>query len=321
MISKLDQLRKVSVVVADTVDVASIERFSPTDCTTNPSLVLSAVGLPAYREMIDQAVRWGKSCNGTKEEIVKAIADRIRVLLIAELAKALPGRVSTEVDADLSFDVARTVDSGISIIASCEELGIAREKVLIKIAATWEGIMAAKILEQKGINTNLTLVFSLAQAKACAEAGVFVISPFVGRIGDWYEKRGDKHSCGAAEDPGAKFVREVFGYYKAVGAKTEVMAASLRSTDQVEALAGCDRLTISPGLLEQMASDMGDLTKSLDISLGTVSHVSQDMQESEFRLAMNQDAMATEKLAEGIRLFLEALRNLRYLVDADLTSR
>jgi len=321
VISKLDQLRKVSVVVADTVDVASIERFSPTDCTTNPSLVLSAVGLPAYREMIDQAVRWGKSCNGTKEEIVKAIADRIRVLLIAELAKALPGRVSTEVDADLSFDVARTVDSGISIIASCEELGIAREKVLIKIAATWEGIMAAKILEQKGINTNLTLVFSLAQAKACAEAGVFVISPFVGRIGDWYEKRGDKHSCGAAEDPGAKFVREVFGYYKAVGAKTEVMAASLRSTDQVEALAGCDRLTISPGLLEQMASDMGDLTKSLDISLGTVSHVSQDMQESEFRLAMNQDAMATEKLAEGIRLFLEALRNLRYLVDADLTSR
>lgn len=316
MPTKLDQLGRMSTVVADTGDLESIKAFKPVDCTTNPTLILKAVGTPGAKELVDEAINWGRNLGGDR---VAAIADRLAISVGTVMAGFVPGRVSTEVDADLSFDTAATVAKARQIIAAYQERGIGRERILIKIAATWEGIQAAKILQAEGIDTNLTLIFSQAQAIACADANVFLISPFVGRILDWHVKA-DGKQFQPEEDPGVLSVRSIYRYFKAHGIKTVVMAASFRSIGEIEALAGCDRLTISPALLKELAADNGTLERKLDPAhIGEVP-AKIDMSEGHFRWAMNENAMATEKLAEGIRQFAKDLKALRSLVEARLSA-
>src|SRR5215217_275574 len=262
MPSKLDQLRAMTVVVADTGDLDAVRRLKPQDCTTNPTLLLKAVETPAYGHIIEEALAWGRSQSGSREGVVAAICDRLAVAFGTELANIVPGRVSTEVDADLSFDTEATLAKARAIIKAYEERGIGREKILIKIASTWEGIRAAEILEREGIDCNLTLLFSLAQAQACAEAGVFLISPFVGRILDWHVKAGGG-PFSAETDPGVVSVRQIYSYYKEHGVATVVMGASFRNMGEIEALAGCDRLTISPTLLDELAAAEGPLPRKL----------------------------------------------------------
>jgi transaldolase len=313
MPSKLDQLRAMTVVVADTGDIEAVRRLRPQDCTTNPTLLLKAVESPASGHVLEEALAWGRRLSATPDKAVPAICDRLAVAFGAELAGIVPGRVSTEVDADLSFDTAATVAKAREIIGAYEARGVGRERILIKIASTWEGIRAAEILQREGIDCNLTLLFSLAQAMACADAGVFLISPFVGRILDWHVKAGGGPYDGET-DPGVLSVRRIYASYKAHGTKTVVMGASFRNAGEIEALAGCDRLTISPALLDALASAEGDLPRRLQPDrLGDVpAWVRQD--EAAFRFALNEDAMATEKLSEGIRLFVKDLRSLRTLV-------
>jgi transaldolase len=320
MASKLDQLRAMTVVVADTGDVDAVRRLEPQDCTTNPSLLLKAVELPAYRDLLDQTLHWGRRKGGSSEAAAAAVADRLAVAFGAELAGIVPGRVSTEVDADLSFDTEATLAKARAIIKAYEERGIGRERILIKIAATWEGIRAAEVLQTEGIDCNLTLLFSQVQAQACAEAGVFLISPFVGRILDWHVKAGGGPYTGET-DPGVLSVRKIYASYKAQGIKTVVMGASFRNIGEIEALAGCDRLTISPALLDELAKDRGELPRKL--SPDAVERVSAPPRTDEkgFRYALNEDAMATEKLAEGIRSFVKDLRGLRTLVAKRLESK
>lgn len=313
MTSKLDQLRAMTTVVADTGDIDAIRRLQPVDCTTNPTLVLKAIALPAYAELVDEAVAWGRSQGGDRDAVVAAIGDRLAVAVGAELSKLVPGRVSTEVDADLSFDTEASVAKARSILAGYDELGVPREKILIKLASTWEGIRAAEILQKDGIDCNMTLIFSLAQAVACADAKAFLISPFVGRILDWYVAS-EKRSFTAEEDPGVLSVREIYAYYKAHGIDTVVMGASFRSAGEIEALAGCDRLTISPALLDELAADTGELTRKLSPESYGTAPATASFDEKAFRWAMNENAMATEKLAEGIRGFAKDLRGLRKLV-------
>lgn len=254
--SKLDQLREMTTVVADTGDIDAVRRLKPVDCTTNPTIVLKALGSSEFAGALDEAVAWGRSQAGSEEERVKAVADRLAVSVGAALSEIVPGRVSTEVDADLSFDQAGSIDRAKAIIADYAARGIGRERILVKLASTWEGIRAAEQLQKAGIDCNLTLLFNRAQAIACAEAGVFLISPFVGRITDWYKKAtGEAYT--PETDPGVLSVREIYGYYKANDIKTIVMGASFRSTGQIEALAGCDRLTIAPALLEELAAAEG----------------------------------------------------------------
>lgn len=316
MTNKLEQLKAMTVVVADTGDMASIRAFQPTDATTNPSLILKAAQMPAYAALVDEAVHWGKSTGAS----VQAVTQRLAVNFGTELSKIVPGRVSTEVDADLSFDTAATVRCAQEIIADYAARGVGRERVLIKIASTWEGIRAAEILQKAGIDCNLTLLFSLAQAVACGDAGVFLISPFVGRILDWYVKNEGK-SYTAEEDPGVLSVRSIYAYYRAHGIETVVMGASFRNTGEIEALAGCDRLTISPQLLEALQNDHGVLTRRLDpVSAAANAPPKLNMDENTFRFLMNEDAMATEKLAEGIRVFAKDLRTLRALVAERLAA-
>ncbi len=311
--SKLDALREMTTVVADTGDIDAVRRLKPVDCTTNPSIVLKALGTPEFAEAIEEAVAWGGRQGGSSEARVKAVADRLAVSVGAALAGIVPGRVSTEVDADLSFDEAASIARAKAIIADYEDRGIGRDRILVKLAATWEGIRAAEVLQREGIDCNLTLVFHLAQAIACADAGVFLISPFVGRISDWYAKANGKPAASPEEDRGVQSVREIFAYFKANGISTVVMGASFRSTAQIEALAGCDRLTISPALLEELASADGSLPRALDASkVGTVARI--EMTEARFRWDMNEDAMATELLASGIRAFAKDLRTLREIV-------
>lgn len=319
MTSKLDQLKAMTVVVADTGDLEAIKTFRPVDCTTNPSLVLKAFDLPLYKDVIDAAVAWGSKQGGSKEAVAAAVADRLAVAFGAEVSKLVPGRVSTEVNADLSFDTEASLAKAHAIIAAYKELGIPREKILIKLASTWEGIRAAEILQKEGIDCNLTLLFSLAQAAACAEAGVFLISPFVGRILDWHVKASGK-TFEPEQDPGVLSVRSIYAYYKTRGIQTVVMGASFRSTGEIEALAGCDRLTIAPALLEKLAADEGTLVRQLDPAHPgtTPSTIASD--EKSFRWEMNEDQMATEKLSEGIRLFAKDLRTLRSLVAAKLEA-
>ena len=263
MPSKLDQLKAMTTVVADTGDIGSIKAFQPTDCTTNPTLILKAAQMPAYAKIVDESVTWAKAQGGPKAAQAIAACDRLAVSFGAELTRLVPGRVSTEVDADLSFDTARTVEKARAIIKDYASRGVGKERILIKIAATWEGIRAAEILQKDGIDSNLTLLFSLAQAVACAEAGVFLISPFVGRILDWNVKAtGQTYT--SETDPGVVSVRRIYQYYKAHGHKTVVMGASFRNIGEIEALAGCDRLTIAPALLEQLQGDSGELTRKLD---------------------------------------------------------
>jgi transaldolase len=316
MTSKLEQLKAMTVVVADTGDIDSIRAFRPTDCTTNPTLILKAAQMPAYAHLVDEAVTWGRGLGGSRESATAAVCDRLAVSFGAELTRIVPGRVSTEVDADLSFNTAATVEKARAIIADYAERGIGRERILVKIASTWEGIRAAEILQREGIDCNLTLLFSLVQAAAAAEAGAFLISPFVGRILDWHVKA-EGRSFSAEDDPGVLSVRRIYGYYKRHGHGTVVMGASFRNTGEIEALAGCDRLTIAPALLEQLAADQGPLARRLDAASaagGAPDRVATD--EPSFRFALNEDAMATEKLAEGIRLFAKDLRALRAMIAA-----
>jgi transaldolase len=320
MTSKLDQLKSMTTIVADTGDMDAIRTFKPTDCTTNPTLVLKAAALPAYEGVIADAISWGKAQSGNSEAITSAVADRLAVAFGSELARLVPGRVSTEVDADLSFDTARSVEKARSIIKAYATNGISREKVLIKLASTWEGIRAAEILQKDGIDCNLTLLFSLAQAAACAEAGAFLISPFVGRILDWYVKNEGK-SYTAETDPGVLSVRQIYAYYKRHGYRTVVMGASFRNIGEIEALAGCDRLTIAPALLDQLAKADGALLRQLDPA--TAGHDGVDklkVDEANFRFLLNEDAMATEKLAEGIRAFAKDLGALKAMVAAKLAA-
>ena len=306
MSSKLEQLKQYTTVVADTGDFDAIARLQPVDATTNPSLLLKAAALPRYEEQLKAAIA------GAGQDLGLA-CDRFAVAVGREILQVIPGRVSTEVDSRLSFDSAATIERARRLIGLYEAAGIGRERVLIKVASTWEGIRAAEQLERDGIQTNLTLLFSFAQAQACADAGVFLISPFVGRIYDWYKKAEGRDFVGA-EDPGVQSVTRIYNYYKANGYATVVMGASFRNLGQIEQLAGCDRLTISPELLQQLAADAGELPRRL--ATGAAAEPRETLHESSFRWRMNEDAMATEKLAEGIRLFARDQEKLEALLAA-----
>lgn len=314
MASKLDQLRDMTVVVADTGDIDAIKTLKPVDCTTNPSLLLKAAGMPGLSHIVDEAVAWGQKQGGASEDVVAATADRLAVSVGIELIKLVPGRVSTEVDANLSFNTQKTLDKARAIIKAYDGRGVSRDRVLIKIASTWEGIQAAKVLQKEGVDCNLTLLFSLVQALACAEAGAFLISPFVGRITDWYSKAEGGKKYAPEEDPGVLSVRSIYAAYKSKGIKTVVMGASFRNAGQIEALAGCDRLTISPALLEELGKAEGTLERKLSPdNYGKVPELP-GTDDFSFRWEMNEDAMATEKLAEGIRQFGKDLRALHDLL-------
>jgi transaldolase len=316
MPSKLEQLKAYTTVVADTGDMEAIRAFKPTDSTTNPSLLLKAAQMEAYAPLLEDAILWGRSHN----EVTSRVTDRLAINFGAELTKIVPGRVSTEVDADLSFDTEGTIAKARSIIAEYEGRGITRDRILIKIASTWEGIQAAATLQKEGIDCNMTLLFSLPQAIACAEAGAFLISPFVGRIFDWHVKNEGK-TYTAENDPGVVSVRNIYQYYKAHGVKTIVMGASFRNKGEIEALAGCDRLTISPQLLDELAKDDGKLERQLDPAAAAKNAPAKlSLDEKTFRFLLNEDAMATEKLAEGIRLFARDLRALHDLVSKKLAA-
>lgn len=296
MTSKLDQLRHMSVVVADTGDIEAVRQFRPEDCTTNPSIVLGALGSPAFAETVAKALGKGRAAGHD----VQLIAADLAVAVGAELTRLVPGRVSTEVDARLSFDIKGSLARARDIVEAYDKRGIGRDRILIKLASTWEGIRAAEVLQREGIDCNLTLLFSLAQAKACADAGVFLISPFVGRITDWYKVKTGR-TYAADEDPGVQSVRQIYAYYKEHGIKTVVMGASFRSVEQIEALAGCDRLTIAPALLDGLAKTEGTLVRVLTPSKAT--KAVEPIFEPDFRWEMNEDEMASDKLAEGIRKF------------------
>ena len=299
----LEQLKKFTTVVADTGDFASMKAYAPQDATTNPTLIEKATEMPAYLALLDKAVAEGKGGAGSQEERAKAIIDRLLILFGCEILKIVPGRVSTEVDARLSFDVEATVAKARHLIGMYKAAGIDRERILIKIAATWEGAQAAKIVQKEGIQCNLTLMFSLPQAVACAEAGARLISPFVGRIYDWFKKSTGKEYVGA-EDPGVKSVRQIYAYYKKFGYATQVMGASFRNMGQILELAGCDLLTISPNLLGELQSSSVVVVQKLEVEQAKKDPISKlPLDEKSFRFLLNEDAMATEKLAEGIRLF------------------
>ena len=310
MTSKLEQLRTMTTVVADTGDMEAIRAFKPTDCTTNPTLILKAAQMEAYAPLVDEAIAWGRA--GGHE--VGRVTDRLAVNFGTELSRIVPGRVSTEVDADLSFDTAATVAKARAVIADYDSRDVGRERILIKLAATWEGIRAAEILQKEGIDCNMTLIFCLAQAVACADAGAFLISPFVGRILDWYVKNEGK-TYTPETDPGVLSVRNIYAYYKAHGIGTVVMGASFRSLGQVEALAGCDRLTISPQLLDELAKSSEPLARKLDPAAAAAKAPARlGLDEKAFRYQLNDDAMTTEKLSDGIRVFARDLQHLRKLV-------
>ena len=315
MPTKLEQLRAMTTVVSDTGDMESIRAFKPTDATTNPTLILKASQLPAYAHLVEEAVAWGRKSAASPG----AVTDRLAVNFGAELTKIVPGRVSTEVDADLSFDTAAMIAKARALIADYASRGVGREHILIKLASTWEGVQAAAVLQKEGIDCNMTLLFSMAQAVACANAHAFLISPFVGRILDWHVKNGEGPFT-SETDPGVVSVRKIYDYYKKHGISTVVMGASFRNIGEIEALAGCDRLTIAPALLDQLSKDEGALARKLspgdvkDAPAGTT------LDEKQFRWQMNEDPMATDKLAEGIRAFAKDLGSLRNLVSARLTA-
>lgn len=313
MSSKLSRLREMTQVVADTGDIEAIRRFQPIDATTNPSLLLKAAGLPHYAELLNEARRAAQRQDGSDAEQLADCCDRFAVAVGREITRLIPGRVSTEVDARLSFDTRATVERARRLVALYEELGVSRERLLIKVASTWEGIRAGEQLEREGIHCNLTLLFSFAQAAACADAGIHLISPFVGRILDWHLARTDLQVRSPEDDPGVQSVQRIYRYYKAHGYQTVVMGASFRNVGEIEALAGCDRLTISPALLEELEGDKGELPRRLEPTLAS-EDPRQDTSEPAFRLQLNADAMATEKLAEGIRNFIADQVRLEQLV-------
>ena len=308
--NRLEQLKQYTTVVADTGDFQAMKAFAPQDATTNPSLILKAVQKDEYKPLLEQAVRdhGGKS--------IAEIIDRLLIAFGKEILKLIPGRVSTETDARLSFDTEATIEKGRLLIGLYEAAGIPRERILIKIASTWEGIRATRVLEQEGIRCNMTLLFSLPQAIACADAGAQLISPFVGRIYDWYRKSTGQEYHGS-DDPGVQSVRQIYTYYRKFGYKTEVMGASFRNTSQIAELAGCDLLTISPELLQKLSEDMAPLERKLSPEAAQSADIRKlVLDEKAFRVALNDDAMATEKLAEGIQLFCADAVKLEKMVEA-----
>lgn len=313
MTSKLEQLKKMTDVVADTGDIEAIRLYKPMDATTNPSLIYKAAQMPQYKDLVTSAINASKGIANSAEQLVAA-GDHIAVGLGLEILKIVPGRISTEVDARLSFDTKASIAKAHKLIDLYAKGGVDKSRVLIKLASTWEGIRAAEVLEKDGINCNLTLLFNFNQAAACADAGVFLISPFVGRILDWYKANTDKKDYTAAEDPGVLSVHHIYNYYKQHNYKTVVMGASFRNTGEIEALAGCDRLTISPQLLQELEQDKGELKRVLSPSNPGASIAKLIETEAQFRTGMNQDAMANDKLAEGIRGFVKDQVSLESLL-------
>lgn len=317
MTTQLDSLRQMTVVVADTGDIDAIKKYQPQDATTNPSLILSASALPQYAPLIDEAVAYAKAQSNDKAQQLIDAEDKLAVNIGLEILKIVPGRISTEVDARLSYNTQATVEKARKLIALYNAAGISNDRILIKIASTWQGIRAAEILEKEGINCNLTLLFSEAQARACAEAGVYLISPFVGRILDWYKANTDKKEYAPAEDPGVISVTKIYNYYKEYGYKTVVMGASFRNVGEIIELAGCDRLTIAPALLKELQENSTALVRKLDYK-GEVKAKPQPLTEAEFYWQHNSDAMAVEKLAEGIRKFAVDQEKLEAMLSAKL---
>jgi transaldolase len=315
--SLLDQLKTMTVTVADTGDIRSIEQYKPRDATTNPSLITAAAQMPEYRDIVDGALRWAEQKAGTSDtkQVVALAVDRLSVEFGLRILAIVSGRVSTEVDARLSYDTAATIEKGRSLIAQYEAAGASRERVLIKIASTWEGIRAAEVLRKDGIHANLTLLFGLHQAVAAAEAGVTLVSPFVGRILDWYKKETGRDSYPPAEDPGVVSVGHIYDYYKKFGYKTEVMGASFRNLGEIEELAGCDLLTIAPNLLGELQKATGTLVRKLDPAVSAKKNIERiSIDEAKFRALHAADRMATDKLEEGINGFSKALQALEKLL-------
>ena len=314
-LNQVDQIKQLTTVVADTGDVNAIKKFSPQDATTNPSLIYKAAVMPAYQSIVDDAVAYGKGD-------LSVTMDKLAVAFGTEISKIVPGYVSTEVDARLSFDTEGTINKARDLIKMYDEVGVSKDRILIKIAATWEGIQAAKELEKEGITCNLTLIFSIAQAIACAEVECTLISPFVGRIMDWYKKSTGVDGFAPTEDPGVISVTSIYNYYKKYGYKTIVMGASFRNKEEILELAGCDRLTISPALLQSLMNDSANVEQKLDAVKAAEMDIPKiDMTESTFRWMMNEDAMATEKLAEGIRGFAADILKLEDVVKAKISAK
>ena len=317
MPNQLASLRQMTVVVADTGDIDAIKKYQPQDATTNPSLILSASALPQYAPLIDEAVAYAKAQSNDKAQQLIDAEDKLAVNIGLEILKIVPGRISTEVDARLSYNTQATVEKARKLIALYNAAGISNDRILIKIASTWQGIRAAEILEKEGINCNLTLLFSEAQARACAEAGVYLISPFVGRILDWYKANSDKKEYAPAEDPGVISVTKIYNYYKEYGYNTVVMGASFRNVGEITELAGCDRLTIAPALLKELQENSTALVRKLEYK-GEVKAKPQPLTEAEFYWQHNSDAMAVEKLADGIRKFAVDQEKLETMLLAKL---
>ena len=319
MISQLESLKKFSSVVADTGDIDSIQKFSPDDCTTNPSLIFKAVQSNKYKKLFDEVLANSKSRKFNQStDQVDYIADQLAIAFGIELTKIVPGYVSTEVDSDLSFNTEATVEKAKQIINSYEQSGVPRNRILIKIAGTWEGIQAVKKLEAEGISCNCTLIFSLTQAVACAEVGAFLISPFVGRILDWFKANSSKE-YDATNDPGVESVEKIYNYFKKYNYNTIVMAASFRNKEEIINLAGCDKLTISPSLLEELNKSEGDLDQKLSQNQSSQINIDRiNVNESSFRWHLNENQMASFKLAEGIRLFNKDLLKLKETIKEQL---
>ena len=319
MANLLDQLKTMTVVVSDSGDINSIAKFKPRDSTTNPSLIAAAAAMPAYAEIVDSALGWAKKNGaGDTSAIVKRAIDRLAVEFGLKILSIIPGRVSTEVDARLSYDTQGSVEKARTLIAMYEEAGAKRDRILIKLASSWEGIRAAELLEKEGIHCNLTLLFGIHQAVACADAKVTLVSPFVGRILDWYKKSTGKESYAPAEDPGVKNVTEIFNYYKKHGSKTEVMGASFRNIGEITELAGCDLLTIAPNLLAELEKTEGELPRKLDAAKAASMNIPKlTMDEATFRKMHEADRMSFDKLDEGVKGFTKALEGL----EKQLTER
>ncbi|MGY0147228.1 transaldolase [Edwardsiella tarda] len=315
MTDKLTSLRQLTTVVADTGDIAAMKQYQPQDATTNPSLILNAAQIPEYRKLIDDAIAWARSQSGDRTQQIVDASDKLAVNIGLEILKLIPGRISTEVDARLSYDTEASVAKAKRLIKLYNDAGISNDRILIKLASTWQGIRAAERLEKEGINCNLTLLFSFAQARACAEAGVYLISPFVGRILDWYKANSGKSEFAAAEDPGVISVTEIYNYYKQHGYETVVMGASFRNVGEILELAGCDRLTISPSLLKALSESTGSVERKLAYQ-GEIKARPARLSEAEFYWQHNQDPMAVEKLADGIRKFAVDQGKLESMIDA-----
>ncbi|ABN60568.1 transaldolase [Shewanella baltica] len=318
MANTLEQLKLYTTIVADTGDIEAIKRYQPEDATTNPSLILKAAQIPEYESLIDNAIDWAKSQSANLAQQLDDASDKLAVNIGVEILKLVPGRISTEVDARLSFDKEQSIAKAHKLVRLYQEAGVDKSRILIKLASTWEGICAARELEKEGINCNLTLLFSFAQARACAEAGAYLISPFVGRILDWYKKDTGK-DYDAVNDPGVVSVTEIYNYYKQHGFNTVVMGASFRNIGEIIELAGCDRLTIGPSLLEELANSQIDITPKLVAATSTVA-AEAPLTEAQFRWDFNQDPMAVDKLAEGIRNFAIDQGKLEVMLTAKLAN-